>query len=85
MSTDQCAYHACGDPHWVNRALWTVPVADVAGAGFAALGFARLSRGKVAFWAPLLGLVVLMALLAVAWWMAGLAGSVRTVVQIDTT
>jgi len=77
MGTDSCAYEACGDPAWTSRALWTIPVAAVAAAISALLGFVQLSRRKIGFWILLVGLIIQISVVALGWWMAAKAGPIR--------
>jgi Family of unknown function (DUF6264) len=77
MVTDPCGYQRCGDPAWIDRAMWlglgagaVVFVADLA------LAVWRLARRRLAFFVPLIGCAAQLALGIGAAAMEMLAGPV---------
>jgi hypothetical protein len=63
MGTDSCAYQACGDPAWINRALYVAGFAGAALLVVAAAGtLHRIVRNRVAWFVPLLGCAAQIAL-----------------------
>jgi hypothetical protein len=49
MVTDSCCSVKCGDPAWIDRAMWLGVWAG------GAVGLADLARRKVAFLVPIIG------------------------------
>ena len=76
MSIDNCAYVDCGDEAWIGRSMGTSMGSIPVGSIFIGLAIYRLARHRVAFWAPLLGCGVQVAMLGAAFGMAGLAGPI---------
>jgi hypothetical protein len=77
MGTDSCAYQNCGDPAWLDRAMWlgilgggAVGVADLLISAY------RLSRQKLAFFVPVIGCLAQVGLAIGAAAMESLAGPV---------
>jgi hypothetical protein len=63
MVTDPCGYQRCGDPAWIDRAMWLglgaggiIVVAEVV------LAVSRLARRRLAFFVPLIGCAAQLAL-----------------------
>ena len=59
MVTDPCGYQRCGDPAWIDRAMWlglgaggVIVVADLV------LAVSRLARRRLAVFVPLIGCAV---------------------------
>ena len=77
MVTDPCDYQRCGDPAWIDRAMWVGLGAGVA-VGIVDLVFAirRLVQRKTAFFVPLIGCAAQLALGAGAAGLEMLAGPV---------
>ena len=75
MVTDPCGSQRCGDPAWIDRAMWLGVGAG--GAVFVAgvvVAIARLARRRTAFFVPLIGCVAQLALgvgAAAMEWQAG--------------
>lgn len=76
MSTDNCAYEACGDGNWINWAMWMALGSIVPAGLFFSLGVIQLARRRIAFWLPLLGVLAQVGLLLGAWRVADLAGPI---------
>ena len=77
MGTDPCGYVKCGDPAWIDRAMWlgiwaggAVLIADFVVAVY------LLVRRKVAFFVPIIGCVAQVGLAIGAAAMESLAGPV---------
>ena len=77
MWTDPCGYEDCGDPAWIDRAMWVVWTSVIPAGAMSLFGVIRLARNKIASWAPLAGLVMQVTMLAAGWWMAGKAGPIK--------
>ncbi|UBV17898.1 hypothetical protein [Mycolicibacterium fortuitum] len=77
MSTDNCAYEACGDEKWIGYAMWTAIASLVPAAVFFCVGFIQLGRHRIAFWWVLIGILAQAGVLAAAWRMATLAGPIN--------
>ncbi len=77
MATDPCGSVPCGDPAWIDRAVWLGIIAGGA-IGLADLVVAayRLARRKVAFFVPVIGCVAQVALAIGAAAMESMAGPV---------
>nr|WP_255309305.1 DUF6264 family protein [Mycobacterium malmoense] len=77
MGTDPCGYQKCGDPAWIDRAMF-LGIGGGAVVFVAALIVAirRLARRRTAFFVPLLGCVAQVALAVGAAAMETLAGPV---------
>ncbi|OBI28250.1 hypothetical protein A5709_03795 [Mycobacterium sp. E1386] len=77
MGTDPCGYRKCGDPAWIDRAMF-LGLGGGAVVFVAALVVAirRLARRRAAFFVPLLGCLAQVALAAGAAAMETLAGPV---------
>ncbi|UMB69564.1 hypothetical protein [Mycobacterium paraterrae] len=78
MGTDACAYQACGDPAWLNRAIWV----DSVGGGVllvstAALTLLRIVRNRTAWFIPVVGYLLQLALGLACWLMEMQAGPIR--------
>jgi hypothetical protein len=75
MGTDACAYQACGDPVWLNRALW---VYGVGGAALfvvtAAMTLFQIVHHRVAWPVPVVGYVATFVLGLGCWAMEMQAG-----------
>ncbi len=76
MSTDNCAYEACGDGKWINYAMWTAVASVLPAALFFCVGFVQLGRKRIGFWWPPPGILAQGAILAADWRMADLAGPI---------
>ncbi|WP_396908220.1 hypothetical protein [Mycolicibacterium sp.] len=76
MSTDSCAYRACGDEKWIGYAMWTAVASLVPAAVFFCVGYVRLTDKRIGFWWLLIGVLAQGGILAAAWRMAVLAGPV---------
>jgi hypothetical protein len=74
MSTDQCAYQACGDEKFIDWAMMIIVGSGALGAVFFGVGVLQLVRRKVAFWAPLSGCAGQVGFLILAWAVAKHAG-----------
>lgn len=77
MGTDACAYQACGDPVWLNRAIW----ADSVGGGILLLGTAvltllRIVRNRAAWFIPVIGYLAQLALGLMSWLIEMQAGPI---------
>ena len=77
MVTDPCGYQRCGDPAWIDRAMWlglgaggVIVVADLV------LAVSRLARRRLAVFVPLIGCAAQLALGIGAAAMEMLAGPV---------
>ena len=71
MSTDSCAYQACGDESWIERAIIvTLPGSGVVFLAAAIIAVSRLAQRKRAFFVPLLGAIVQLLLMVIGWVMA---------------
>ncbi|AJR30065.1 hypothetical protein [Mycolicibacterium fortuitum] len=77
MSTDNCAYEACGDEKWIGYAMWTAIASLVPAGLFFCVGFIQLGRHRIAFWWVLIGILAQGGVLAAAWRMAALAGPIN--------
>ncbi|ORB73381.1 DUF6264 family protein [Mycobacterium scrofulaceum] len=77
MGTDPCGYQKCGDPAWIDRAMF-LGIAGGAVVFVATLIVAirRLTRRRTAFFVPLLGCAAQVALAVGAAAMETLAGPV---------
>lgn len=76
MSTDNCAYEACGDEKWIRYAMWTAVASVVPAALFFCVSFVQLGRRRIGFWWALIGILAQGAVLGAAWRMADLAGPI---------
>ncbi len=77
MVTDSCGYQRCGDPAWIDRAMWlglgagaAIFIADLV------IAVWRLARRRVAFFVPVIGCAAQLALAIGAAAMESLAGPV---------
>jgi hypothetical protein len=75
MVTDPCGYQRCGDPAWIDRAMWLgLGAGGVTFVAALALAVRRLARRRRAFFVPLLGCAAQLALAvgaAAMEWQAG--------------
>lgn len=77
MTTDQCAYQACGDEQWVNRAIYTAwGGSAVAVLVDAAITGALLAKGRPAFYVPILGCLLQVGLGVLVVYLVSLAGAI---------
>jgi sterol desaturase/sphingolipid hydroxylase (fatty acid hydroxylase superfamily) len=77
MVTDSCGYQRCGDPAWIDRAMWlglgagaAIFIADLVAA------VSRLALHRVAFFVPVIGCAAQLGLAIGAAAMESLAGPV---------
>jgi hypothetical protein len=77
MITDPCDYQRCGDPAWIDRAMW-LGLGAGAAVWIVDLVFAvrRLAQRKTAFFVPLIGCAAQLAVGAGAAGLEMLAGPV---------
>lgn len=78
MTTDSCAYEACGDGKWIEPAMWTALASIVPAGLFASVGFIQLARKRIGFWWVLMGVLAQVGVLWVAGRMADLAGPIAS-------
>lgn len=76
MTTDNCAYQACGDGKWINYAMWIAIASMAPAALFSCLGIIQLARNRIGFWLPLIGILAQGAILWASWRAAALAGPI---------
>lgn len=78
MGTDACAYQACGDEKWVVRAVYLT----WAGGALAviidiAVTSLLLGKHRIAFWVPIVGCLLQLALGQAVLHMASLSGPIK--------
>ena len=77
MGTDPCGYQRCGDPAWIDRAMWLgLGAGGIIVAADLVLAVSRLARRRLAFFVPLIGCAAQLALGLGAAAMEMLAGPV---------
>ena len=77
MDTDSCAYRACGDPAWIDRAMGLgLGVGAVVFVGDLITAIWRLARHRLTFFVPLIGCAAQLGLGVGAALMESLAGPV---------
>jgi hypothetical protein len=77
MGTDPCGYQRCGDPAWIDRAMWLgVGAGGIIFVADLAVAVSRLAGRRVAFFVPLIGCAAQLALGIGAAAMEMLAGPV---------
>jgi hypothetical protein len=69
MWTDNCAYVACGDDQWINRAMEMMLAV-----GGALLVIDAVAKARKAMWVPLLGCAAQVGISVLAAYMISLAG-----------
>lgn len=78
MTTDMCAYQACGDEQWVTRAIYTAWGASiVAVLADAIVTGALLAKHRPAFYVPILGCLVQVGIGVLVLYLASLAGTIN--------